>query len=490
LISALLLASDLLIFAFPLGKNCSVYALSAPTIEWTKAYGGAGNDGAYYLMQTIDGGYALVGFTSPSGNNNHDYWLIKTDSSGIVQWNKTYGGIGIDDAYSIAATTDGGYAMTGFTNSSGAGNYDGWLVKVDSTGNLQWNKTYGGATADDLYTVLQTDDEGYIMVGYTTSFGAGAADGRLIKVDSSGNLLWNHTYGGTGVDDTVSMVKTSDNGYALVGYTRSFGAGGTDFWLVKVDLDGVMQWNKTYGGLNDDSAHSVVQTSDGGYALAGFTYSFGSGDKDFWLVKVDSSGNTEWNKTFGGTGTEDAASLVKTVDGGYLLAGSASTLVAGSSDVLIIKVDSSGNLLWSQTCGGTGADYAYSVIQTSDGGFALVGNTASFGMGSTDCYLVKIASEIPGSISSELPRSSPTQPPISSPNANLSTIPTILLTQTPTTNPSTTPSATPIIPEFSWFAVLFLMAAGILVTLLLKKRTSILKRSDSTFRYYCRLYYD
>lgn len=449
-IIALLLASAILICALPIGKSFFAYAFSPPATEWSKTYGGAGNDGAYYVIQTSDGGYALAGFTSPSGTNNHDFWLIKTDSSGTVQWSKTYGGNGIDDAYSVIETADGGYAMAGFTNSSGAGNYDGWLVKVDSSGNMQWNKTYGGATADDLYTVVQTGDGGYALVGYTTSFGAGAADGRLVKVDSSGNLLWSQTYGGTGVDDAVSMVKTSDGGYALVGFTRSFGVGGTDFWLVKVDSEGVLQWNKTYGGPSDDSAHSVVQTGDGGYALAGFTSSFGSGGGDFWLVKVDSSGNMQWNRTFGGHGMDNAVSLVKTSDGGYALAGYTGSFGAGSSDVWVVKTDSFGNLVWSQTYGGAGADYAYSIIQTSDGGYALAGNTASFGTGSSDCYFVKIAAESPDSSPSASPTNSPTQ--------------------TPTSNPSASPSSTPVVPEFPMVAVLLVMVvAGLMVGRLKEK---------------------
>jgi hypothetical protein len=469
IISGLLLTSGFLICTLLLEKSFLVCAFSPPATAWSKTYGGARNDGAYSVIQTIDGGYALTGFASPDTTNNHEYWLIKTDSLGTMQWSKTYGGIGIDDAYSVIETADGGYAMAGFTNSSGAGNYDGWLVKVDSAGNMQWNKTYGGATADDLYTVVQTEDGGYALVGYTTSFGAGAADGQLVKVDSSGNLLWSQTYGGTGVDDTVSMVKTSDGGYALVGFTRSFGVGGTDFWLVKVDSEGVLQWNKTYGGPSDDSAHSIVQTSEGGYALAGFTYSFGSGDKDFWLVKVGPSGNMEWNRTFGGTGFDDAVSLVKTSEGGYALAGYTSSFGAGSSDVWVVKVDSFGNLVWSQTYGGVGADYAYSIIQTSDSGYTLVGNTASFGMGSSDCYFVKITAENSDSLPSPSLSSSPLASPSPSP------LPTSLPTQTPTSYPSASPSSTPIISEFSLFAVLFLIVAVGLIAVFAKNRITSMR---------------
>jgi len=420
-----------------------VGAVSPPIAEWSRTFGGSGNDGGYYVMQTIEGGYALAGFYTISGNN-HDFYFVKTDGSGTVQWSKTYGGIGIDDAYCIIETNDGGYALAGFTNSSGAGNYDGWLVKTDSGGIMQWNKTYGGATADDLYTVIQTPDNGYVLCGYTTSFGAGPADGRLIKVDSAGNLLWSQTYGGAGVDDIVSMVKTSDGGYALVGYTRSFDAGGTDFLLVKVDSEGALQWNKTYGGTADDSAHSVVQTSDGGYALAGFTSSYGSGDRDFWLVKVDSQGNMQWNKTFGGSGTENAVSLAKTSDGEYVLAGSTTSYGAGNSDVWVVKADSSGTLVWSQTFGGSGADYAYSIIQASDGGYALTGNTASFGVSGTDCYFVKIAAENPDA--------------------------------SPTTSPTANPSPTPVISELPFSTFMFVMIALTIVSVILRKKPSMFRK--------------
>ena len=469
---AVLLICVTLIFVLPTGKSFFASASSPPATDWSRTYGGAGNDGAYYVIQTSDEGYALAGFTTLNSTNNHDFWFVKTDSLGTTKFSKTYGGNGIDDAYSVIETADGGYAMTGFTNSSGsAGNYDGWLVKLDSLGNMQWSKTYGGTTADDLYIVIQTDDGGYAMAGYTTSFGAGAADGRLVKVDSSGNLIWSQTYGGTDVDDITSMVKTNDGGYALVGFTRSFGAGRTDFWLVKVDSEGVLQWNQTYGGAGDDSAHAVVQTSDGGYALAGSTTSFGSGNSDFWLLKVDSQGNMEWNKTFGGTGTDNAVSLVKTSDGGYALAGYTNSLGAGNNDVWVVKTDSFGNLVWSQTYGGASADYAYSIIQVSDGGYVLAGNTASFGAGSTDIYLVKIGTEIPGSLLTASPTASPTNPPT----------PTISPTQAPTSNPSnptispsSTPIASPIILEFPLFAaVLIMITAGLAVVILKRGHSSM-----------------
>ena len=449
----------------------------APTLEWSRTFGGSGNDGGNYVIQTSDNGYVLAGFQTISGNN-HDFYIAKNDASGTLVWSRTYGEVGIDDAYCVIETSDGGYALTGFTNSSGAGNYDGWLVKVDSSGNMQWNKTYGGATADDLYTIIQTPDNGYVLSGYTTSFGAGAADGRLIKVDSAGNLLWSQTYGGTGVDDIISMTKTEDGGYTLVGFTRSYSIGGTDFWLAKVDSQGNLQWNKTYGRTADDSAHSVVQTDDGGFALAGFTSSFGSGDRDFWLVKVDSQGNMQWNKTFGGSGSDDAVSLITTNDGSYVLVGSTTSYGAGNSDIWAVKADLNGSLLWSQTLGGSGADYACKIIQTSEGGYALIGNTASFGVSGTDTYFIKLAPENPSSSPTQSPTNNPTtapsQTPIQTHNTSPTAKPTAPSGPTPTTHPSPapTPSTSPIPTETTQTKdqenpiVLYIIAAGIAFALL------------------------
>ena len=204
----------------------------------------------------------------------------------LTEWNKTYGGAKGDVAMSLVQTSDGGYALAGHTESFGAGWADFWLVKTDSSGNMLWNKTYGGTKDDGGMSLVRTSDGGYALTGYTESFGAGLADFWLVKTDSSGNMLWNKKYGGADLDVAESLVQTSDGGYALAGHTFSFGVGSSDFWLVKTDSSGNMLWNKTYGGANDDGADSLVQTTDGGYALAGRTFSFGVGSSDFWLVKT------------------------------------------------------------------------------------------------------------------------------------------------------------------------------------------------------------
>jgi len=339
-------------------------------VGWSKPYGGTSDDRAYSLVQTGDGGYALAGYTFSFGAGANDFWLVKTDPAGTILWSKTYGGTGNDFANSLIQTSDGGFALAGYTNSYGAGG-DFWLVKTDSTGAMQWSKTYGGANYESAYSVVQTSDGGFALVGSTGT--SPLADFWLVKTDSTGTMQWSQTYGGPYDDIAYSLVQTSDGGYALAGTS------GGDFWLVKTDSTGAMQWSKTYGGANSDEAASLVQTGDGGYALAGYTYSFGAGLSDFWLVKTDSAGNQQWNKTYGGPNYEYGRSVVQTSDGGYALAGNTYSFGAGLSDFWLVKTDSTGAMQWSKTYGGDILDVAYSVVQTVDNSYALAGDTNSYG---------------------------------------------------------------------------------------------------------------
>ncbi len=253
---------------------------------------------------------------------------------------------------------------------------------------VKFAKAYGGANWDYAYSVQQTSDGGYIVVGSTASFGAGEENIFLIKTDANGNIIWAKTYGGTEYDRAYSVQQTSDGGYIVAGYTFSFGAG-SDVFLIKTDANGNVIWAKTYGGTNWDEAFSVQQTSDGGYIVAGYTGSFGAGGGDIFLMKTDANGNLQWAKTFGGTGWDEAFSVQQTSDGGYIVAGRTSSFGAGFYNAFLVKTDANGNIQWAKTYGGTGFDYAYSVQQTSDGGYIVAGRTSSFGAGSVDIFLIK-----------------------------------------------------------------------------------------------------
>lgn len=361
-----------------------------PPMKWNRTYGGIQPDMAYSVQQTNDNGFAIVGHTSSFGAGSADFWLVKTDTDGNTQWNKTYGGLGRDEAYSIQQTSDGGYILGGSTRSFGAGSSDFWLVKINSSGELMWNKTYGGLFFDIAYSVQRTSDGGYVVAGSTDSLGSGSEDFWVVKTDPNGGMQWNKTYGGLYDEVAYSVQQTSEEGYIVCGYTSSFGAGYEDFWLLKIDPNGNILLNKTYGGENSECAYLVQQTNDNGYVIAGSTYSLGT-ELDVWLVKTDSSGNMQWNKTYGGTLDEEANAVRQTSDGGYIIAGFTDSFT-DNRDIWLIKTDSSGNIEWSQTYGGAEKDEAYCVRQTNDDGYIIAGTTYSFGASwDPDFWLIRLA---------------------------------------------------------------------------------------------------
>jgi predicted secreted protein len=241
----------------------------------------------------------ITGKTTADGGAHQRHLGLTGYISGFAQ---TYGGTSGDGGFSVVQTIDRGYAIAG-TISSGAGGADFWLVKTDAAGTLQWNQTYGGTDLDLARSVVETSDGGYTIAGETLSYGAGGMDFWLVKTDATGNAQWNQRYGGTNDDYGRSVVETSDGGYTIAGWTASYGAGGMDFWLVKTDAAGNAQWNQTYGGTDSDQGLSVVETSDGGYAITGYTMSFGAGDSDVWLVKTGVGSGLTWTDSTADTVT-------------------------------------------------------------------------------------------------------------------------------------------------------------------------------------------
>jgi hypothetical protein len=326
-------------------------------VQWNKTYGGAATDYCYSLGQTVDGGYIMLGYTQSFGAGGRDGWLVKTDTSGNMQWNKTYGTPGQELFFSLVMTSDGGYLLKG-TAGGPIGGY-GWLIKTDVNGNMQWNKSIVTPYGNWLYSSVQTSDGGYAFAAAnSTATGTEISDAILIKTDSSGNIQWTQTYGGPAVDVGWGLVQTKDSGYAMSGYTFSFGAGGQDGWLIKTDVNGNMQWNKTYGGTADDSLQFIVLTTDGGFAIAGKTRSFGAGNQDMWLLKTDSYGNVQWSKTFGGPLDDsgpDGNRVLQTADGGYVIEGTTTSFGAGGQDFYLVKVGVEGEsgLAWTDSTANT-----------------------------------------------------------------------------------------------------------------------------------------
>jgi hypothetical protein len=353
---------------------------------FAKAIGGSGEDIAYSIVQSSDGGYVVAGGTSSFGAGNVDIYVVKLDSAGNVQWAKTIGGSSDDEAASIIRSSDGGYVVAGRTLSFGAGGYDIFVVKLDSSGNVQWTKTIGGSSYEWANSIMQSSDGGYVIAGYTKSFGAGY-DMYVVKLDSRGNVQWTKTIGGGNDDGAISIIQSSDGGYVIAGGTESFGAGKTDIYVVKLDSAGNVVWTKTIGGSDDDFAYSIIQSSDGGYVVAGYTRSFGAGYDDMYVVKMDSSGNVVWTKTIGGSYYDGADSVIQSSDGGYVVVGSTGSF--GEGGIYVVKLDNSGNVQWTKIIEEGGG--VSSIIQSSDGGYVGAGSGGGFRGGSeSDFYVVKM----------------------------------------------------------------------------------------------------
>ena len=368
----------------------------APDTLWTKTFGGSNIDVGHSVQETFDGGFIITGYTRSFGTvSGRNVWLIKTDLSGNELWNNTFGGNDDDEGYSVQQTSDSGYVITGYTKSFGAGSNDVFLIKTNSSGDEEWSSTFGGSQDDEGYSVDQTADDEYIVAGVTSSYGSGSRDVWLIKVDSTGNEVWNKTFGGFSSDGAWSVQQTVDKGYIITGWTFSNGPGYLgNVFLVKADSSGNEEWSKAFGGTDVDRGYFVEQTIDSGYIITGYTSSFGAGLDDMLLIKTDKSGNEEWNKTIGGTGRDYGYSVQQTTDRGYIITGYTLSYGAGGDDVWVVKTDINSNEEWNNTYGGVYSDVGYSIKETSDGGYIITGHTLSYGAGLHDVWLIRIGSNV------------------------------------------------------------------------------------------------
>lgn len=354
---------------------------------WAKTYGGTEDDRAHTVIQTSDGGFAVAGFTESFGINS-EFLMLKLDNAGNPEWAKTYGGACGEYVHSIVQTSDGGYIAAAYTSSFGAGYADFLVLKLNISGNLEWARTYGGPDYDSAYCIIQSSDGGYVVVGNTRSFGAGNWDILVIKLASNGAVTWARTFGGTGWDKAYSVTQTTDGGYAIAGWTLSYGAGSYDILVIKLDGNGALSWAKTLGGTSGDRAYCITRTSDGGVGVVGETSSFG-GSWDFLAFKLGSTGDVSWARIFTGT-KQEYGSITQTSDNGFAAAGWTASFGEGAKDFFFLRLDPTGDLAWARTFGGESDDVAYSLIQTSDGGYAVAGYTNSFGAGYADFLVMRL----------------------------------------------------------------------------------------------------
>ncbi len=359
---------------------------------FAKAYGGGGWDVARAIAQTADGGFAVSGEAESFGTAG-DFFLLKLAPDGSIQWVRCYGGPSSDPCFSMIVTSDGGFVLAGRTMSFGAGSGDALVLKLSSTGALEWARTYGGSGYDFAWCITQTSDGGYALTGTTASSGAGGYDIFAMKISSDGSLGWAKTFGGSNNETGYGIIQTSDGGYALCGYSFSFAPGGnTDLIIIKTDASGNVQWAKTFGGNGLEDAWGLVEANDGGIVICGETGSsgYGAGGVDFMVIKLNSDGSTSWIRTYGGGGSDEARYIKKTADGGFIITGWTTSWGAGQYDFLMLKLSSTGAVEWARTFGGTNYDGGWMMIQTSDGGYAAAGSVYSYGAGDYDFAVVRM----------------------------------------------------------------------------------------------------
>jgi hypothetical protein len=359
---------------------------------WTRTYGGESFDEGKCVEQTSDGGYIITGYTWSFGAGKSNLWLLKTDSLGDTLWTKTYGKQGCEEGFFIQQTNDDGYIITGFIHNPDSGTYQLWLLKTDENGDTLWTREYGKELSEEGYCVKQTNDEGYIITGYIHNPDSGYQL-WLLKTDSLGDTLWTRTYGGMESERGFFLQQTDDNGYVITGYTSSFGVNGSELWLLKTDEQGDTLWTRRYGGRWTNIGRCIQETSDGGYVIAGVTTvdSTGAGDLwvGLWLLKTDTLGDTVWAHIYGGWDFDAEGYYVQeTHDGGFIVTGWMRSS-QNWDDVWLLKTDVNGDTLWTRSYGGAGSDEGYCVQQTDDGGYIVVGKTESFSVGQQDLWLIK-----------------------------------------------------------------------------------------------------
>ncbi|MEO0180581.1 MAG: hypothetical protein ABIM74_02010 [candidate division WOR-3 bacterium] len=340
---------------------------------FAKTYGGSSADRGYSVIQTADGGYAVAGetYSFGAGGGWNDFFVLKLNPDGSVAWAKTYGGTSIEFATSIIQTTDGGYAVAGMTYTFSAGQYDPFVLKLNPDGSVAWTRVFGGIQNDEIWSITQTTDGCYVVAGNTNSFPPTEINFFVAKLNSNGSIAWVKTYDAGATDYAYSVVATTDGG-CFVGGRRTGTA--NDFFVLKLNSDGSVAWGRIIGGPKSEEAYCMTRTTDGGCVLAGYTISFAVADTyDIFVVKLNSDGSLAWAKVFGGPKWDGAECITQTSDGGYAVGGFTYSFGAGNTDYLVLKLNPDGSLAWARTFGGTGYEEPRSIVQTMDGGYVLTG---------------------------------------------------------------------------------------------------------------------
>ena len=412
-------------------------------VGFIKTFGGSKNESAQSVTKTLDGGYAILGYVQSNDgdvvnktNESFDYWLLKFDATNNLQWQKNYGGTSDDRGNDIIQTTDGGFAILGFSESNdldvseNAGATDFWLSKLDATGNISWEKSLGFSGVDNGISLIQTNNNGYLLTGVldvsassglgnskTTNAKHAGGDYWAIKLNASGEKEWTRFFGGSFTDTPYDVIQSQDNGFIIIGSSDSDDVdiennqGSYDFWVIKISEIGDLVWEKSFGGSEIDEARAITNSGDGNYIIVGDTrsndldVSNNKGAADLWIIKMSPDGNLIWEKTIGGSSFDVGRSISKTQDNGFLISGSSRSLDGdvtenqGQNDAWVLKVNANADIVWQKTIGGSDIDFAYDAVELSDKSIIAVGESSSSDInipenkGFTDLLVVKIKEE-------------------------------------------------------------------------------------------------
>ncbi|MFS4418504.1 hypothetical protein [Maribacter sp. 2307ULW6-5] len=392
-------------------------------LEAVDSYGGSGDETAQAVVSTTDGGFAVLGYTNSTNGDLankstgvNDYWLLKFSAAGALQWQQTYGGSKDDRGQALVQTRDGGYALTGYAMSSDGdgsqnqGFHDNWLLKLDPSGTIEWEKSFGFSGHDHSYDILQTEDNGFFFTGFLDITSAradgygnkganltrhGVGEFWSTKIDARGNLQWRGYFGGSNNDRAHAVARAQDGGFVMAGFTESNDYdisatnGSYDFWLVKTDANGNFLWERSFGGSGVDIAHDIITTQDGGHVVVGSSFSTDGdvaaprGQSDVWMIKVDDDGTLLWERSFGGADFDAAQAVFQGKEGSLYLVGNSKSGSgdlngnAGENDMWLLKTDPEGKLQWQRPLGGSQMDFAHDVLEMDQGGLIVVGETNS-----------------------------------------------------------------------------------------------------------------
>ncbi len=368
------------------GNSGAFQVAKGANLIWERNYGGAGDDRCFYAANA-ENGYVIVGSATSFGQGATSAWVLRLNQDGNVVWNRTFSE-GVGSEFRYVAGLDDGFLLVGniFLSSGGT---SGCAVKIDEDGNVMWSVTLeAGSGVNKLFSATKVQD-GFVFVGLTESAGSGSSQVWLVKLGFDGNVVWNKVYGGLMDFAGRGVALMQDGCYLVAGYTNSIGNGDYDFLALKIDAAGMLLWNRTYGGVESDKAYAVASAVDG-CVIVGDTRSQGSGDSDAWIIKIDLEGNLVWEKAFGGSGFDTPTCITPLSDGSYAVGGITFSFGNGLRDFWLFKVDDGGNVLWSCTVGRSNYEEAYAVVQDTADRFVMAGWTSSLGEGRYDFYVVKI----------------------------------------------------------------------------------------------------